>query len=290
APWQRHFAWSVSKVLTATTLATLVGDGRVAMDAPVARYLPALAGSAWAAVPLKAVADMASGIDCLDSDGYQDSATCIYRLEEALDITAPTGRDSNLVEELRAMARRGPPGQRNDYVSANTAVLGLVIEAVTGQPFSQVVQERLWSRIGPEADALVAISDDGYPYVAGGFSLRLRDLARFGQVFTAPARLAVVDGAFVDTIQGEGIPLAAEDLAALRETLGDDLPRHSAWQWDYVWADGAFFKSGYDGQGLYVDPDRELVIAWFGTGIDFSETVNSMLPVARQLSQSGLFD
>ena len=34
APWQRHFAWSVSKVLTATTLAALAGEGRVAMDAP----------------------------------------------------------------------------------------------------------------------------------------------------------------------------------------------------------------------------------------------------------------
>jgi hypothetical protein len=36
-----------------------------------------------------------------------------------------------------------------------------------------------------------------------------------------------------------------------------------------------------------VDPARELVIAWFGTGLDFSETVNGMLPVARQLARSG---
>ena len=47
-PWQRHFAWSVSKVITATTLAMLAGAGRVAMDAPVERYLPWLSGTAWA--------------------------------------------------------------------------------------------------------------------------------------------------------------------------------------------------------------------------------------------------
>ncbi|MHA7817647.1 MAG: serine hydrolase domain-containing protein [Pseudohaliea sp.] len=286
-PWQRHFAWSVSKVITATTLATLVREGRVAMDAPVERYLPGLAGTAWAGTPLQAIADMGSGIDCLDSDGYQDSSTCIYRLEESLDITAPTGRDSSLPAELKAMARRGPPGLRNEYVSANTAVLGLVIEAVTGQPFATVVREQLWDRLGPEADALIAISRDGYPYVAGGFSLRLRDLARFGEAFTATTRLDVVDDALLEAIQARGIALETADLDALRDFLGDDLPSHAAWQWDYVWDDGAFFKSGYDGQGLYVDPARELVIAWFGTGIDFSETTNDMLPVARQLARSG---
>jgi CubicO group peptidase (beta-lactamase class C family) len=266
-------------------MATLVREGMVAMDAPVERYLPALAGTAWAGTPLQAIADMGSGIDCLDSDGYQDPATCIYRLEESLDITAPTGRDSNLLAELKAMGRRGAPGERNEYVSANTAVLGLVIEAVTGQPFAAVVREQLWDRLGPEADALIAISADGYPYVAGGFSLRLRDLARFGEAFTATARLGVVDDALVEAIQGGGVALEAADLDALGDVLGDDLPSHSAWQWDYVWDDGAFFKSGYDGQGLYVDPDRELVIAWFGTGVDFSETINDMLPVARQLAR-----
>ncbi|KGE04638.1 serine hydrolase domain-containing protein [Pseudohaliea rubra] len=290
APWERHFAWSVSKVLTATTLAALVREGRVAMAAPVERYLPVLAGTAWAGTPLQAVAAMGSGIDCLDSDGYQDSSTCIYRLEEALDITAPTGRKSSLPAELRAMARRGPPGARNEYVSANTAVLGLVIEAVTGKPFAEVVQAQLWARLGPEADALIAISSDGYPYAAGGFSLRLRDLARFGELFTVPEHFGAIDSGLVEAIQKEGIALEAEDLDELRATLGDDLPRHSSWQWDYVWGDGAFFKSGYDGQGLYVDPARELVIAWFGTGLDFSESVNGMLPVARQLANSGLFD
>ncbi|MEM6545194.1 MAG: hypothetical protein AAF680_09825, partial [Pseudomonadota bacterium] len=53
-----------------------------------------------------------------------------------------------------------------------------------------------------------------------------------------------------------------------------------------VWADGAMFKSGYSGQGLYVDPSRELVIAWFGTGQNFGEESNEMLSVARQIARS----
>ena len=75
----------------------------------------------------------------------------------------------------------------------------------------------------------------------------------------------------------------------MTDAMGDDLPVRASWQWDLVWADGAMFKAGYSGQGLYVDPDRALVIAWFGTGLDFSARTNEMLPVARQVARSGLF-
>jgi CubicO group peptidase (beta-lactamase class C family) len=285
-PWERHFAWSVTKVLTAATLAVLVAGERVDMTAPVERYLPALGGSAWAGTPVQAIADMASGIDCLDSDGYQNPETCIYQLEETLGITADTGRDPDFIGHLRSMSRLRPAGSKNEYVSANTAVLGQVIEAVTGRPFAEAVQVLLWNRIGPEADGLMTVSDEGYAYAGGGLSARLRDVARLG--------LAIMEdgpggASILTTMQSGGIALADDREQELIGLFADDVPVRAAWQWDLVWADGARFKAGYDGQGLYVDPARRLVVAWFGTGLDFGGTTNDMLPVARQLATSGLF-
>jgi hypothetical protein len=46
------------------------------------------------------------------------------------------------------------------------------------------------------------------------------------------------------------------------------------------------YKGGYLGQGTYVDPARDLVIAWFGTGLNYEETINSMLPVSRQIARA----
>lgn len=288
-PWQRHFAWSVTKVFAAATLAALAADDRVDMQAPVERYLPALEATAWAGTKLQAIADMASGIDCRNSDGYQNKSTCIYRMEEALGITAPTGRQLDFMKELRAMRRHRPAGTRSEYVSANTEVLGLVVEAVTGESFASASRKLVWDHIGPEADALLTISKDGYAYASGGLSLRLRDLARFGEVFTRPGAFGVIDASLLTLMQTEGLELPAEERDALTGLFGKDLPLRSAWQWDYGWRDGALFKGGYDGQGLYVDPARELVIAWFGTGRHYGEMVNGMLPVARQLATSGLF-
>jgi CubicO group peptidase (beta-lactamase class C family) len=290
-PWQRHFAWSVSKVLASTALGALVGKGELDPERDVTAWLPELAGTAWAGTSLRDVANMASGIDCLDADGYQTPTTCIYRLEEALGITAPTGYDGGLLAHLQAMTRRGPAGVRNEYVSANTVVLGLVLEAVTGQPFARAVQDLLWGPMGAEADGLMAISTEGFAYTSSGLHLRLRDLARFGALYTQPEISGVLDAAFLTDVRGpEGIALDEAQRTRLAEDFPGDVPVRAAWQWDLVWADGALYKGGYSGQGLYVDPARALVIAWFGTGEDYGARRNVLRSVARQLANSGLFD
>jgi len=53
--------------------------------------------------------------------------------------------------------------------------------------------------------------------------------------------------------------------------------------------DGDFFKSGFGGQGLYISPSRDLVIAFFGT-FDEEEKGHEMTRIARQLAKSGLFE
>jgi len=54
-------------------------------------------------------------------------------------------------------------------------------------------------------------------------------------------------------------------------------------------SDGDFFKGGYGGQGLYISPSRDLVIAFFGS-FEEDGTSHEMTRIARQLAKSGLFD
>ena len=285
-PHQRHFSWSVSKIVASTALAALADQGRLDMDARVEEYLPELAGTAWSGTPVRDIADMASGIDCLDSDGYQDSTTCIYTLEESLGITAPTERKPDFIEHLRAMDRLGQSGAKYEYVSANTNVLALLIERVTGKQYSEALGKLLWRPIGAEADAMMAISSAGFAYASGGLHARLRDIARLGQVYIQPCHAGVLSAAKVREIQGGGVGFTEVQAAEHRGLLSDDLPVRAGWQWDMIWADGAMYKSGYSGQGLYVDPSRKLVAAWFGTGLGYDEVYNEMLSVSRQLARS----
>src|SRR5215831_8626810 len=80
------------------------------------------------------------------------------------------------------------PGRERVYLSANTAVLGEVIERVTGRRLADVLSEEIWSRVGAEGDAQLIVNERGIPMAHAGLAMTLRDLARVGLLFTDAAK------------------------------------------------------------------------------------------------------
>jgi hypothetical protein len=68
------------------------------------------------------------------------------------------------------------------------------------------------------------------------------------------------------------------------ERLGDFDVRTGGRQWDAIWEDGDFFKSGFNTQGIYVSPARDLVIAYYSV-----ESTQQIQKYLRPLVNSGLF-
>lgn len=284
-PYDRHLGWSITKVLVSTALAALEEQGQVEVDVPIEQHLPVLADTEWAGISLRHIVNMSSGIDCQDSDGYQNTETCIYRYEESLGLTAQVNPPQATLETLRSMRQHRPAGEKYEYVSADTFVTGLVVESVTGKPLWLALQDLIWGKIGAEADGLMMISPQGMPATHGGLSARLRDIARFGEIFTTGDYLGVVSQQHLkDLVSANGIAFDAEQLARLDRRFKGDGPGHAAWQWDMIWPDGAMFKGGYSGQGLFVDPGRGVVAAWFGTSGAAGES-HALLPMLRQMSR-----
>jgi CubicO group peptidase (beta-lactamase class C family) len=253
--YDRHLGWSVTKVVTSTALAVLERQGRVNVDSVVENYLPLLGDSDWAGTSVRDIANMASGMDCRDSDGYQNIESCIYRMEESLGLLARHNPPIDNLVQLGSIKRRRPAGEAHEYVSANTHILGLIIETVTGKPLAGAFKELIWDRIGAEADGLLVTNRGGIAAPHAGLSARLRDIARFGQILTPGANLDVVDDDHMADLRSEhGIRFDDVRRRALADRFADDTPSHAAWQWDLIWPDGIMFKSGYSGQGIFVDP------------------------------------
>jgi hypothetical protein len=40
----------------------------------------------------------------------------------------------------------------------------------------------------------------------------------------------------------------------------------NSYRWNIVFEDGNFYKEGIGGQGLYISPSRDMVLAWFCSG------------------------
>lgn len=296
-PFDKHLWWSITKSVVATLIALLDERGLLDVDAPVETCLPEVVGSGWQGVAIRDVLDMASGIGCSESEGaYGDPDICVSRYEASLGLLPATERTpASTWDFVAALPRATPPGRAFDYASVNTFLLGVLAERVSGLPFAELVTRELWSRVGAEADATIVVSRNGVAVTHGGLSSTLRDLARFGLLFTPswPCVTAerIISARHLAHIQHGGRPAlfdAGPSGAARVAALHGERPRHNVYQWDLVMPDGDFFKGGFAGQGLYISPARDLVIAWFGSLNAPGET-SEMVYVARQLATSGLF-
>jgi CubicO group peptidase (beta-lactamase class C family) len=264
----RHLLMSVSKVFVSLLVGILEARG-LDLATPVDRLIDELAGSGWAGVSVDDVLHMASGIDCLEVDdpgAYTDPAHPFYRFEASLGWRPAGPRTPSAYELVAALPPRRPPGEAYEYTSVNTFVLSWLLERLTGRAFQQVLGDEIWS--GFEAPAQLLVGPDGAPASHGGLSTTLRDLARLGMLFTPSAPAPVVDPEHLRRIQTGGHPERhrrdPEQPDYVTAAYGPILPPASR-QWTFAMPDGDLFKGGFGGQGLYVSPGRDLVIAFAGT-------------------------
>ena len=267
-----HLWWSLAKVITGLIVEQLIHENKLDPTQKIAHYLPEFSASAWAEISVQNILDMASGIDAVDTaKDYVDPTSGIGRLISAEGILASTTGQTTIAhnQALKLMHSHAEPGLRYEYSSANTNILALLIEALSNKRYADVVQERVWSKIGAEADALLGLSPDGRAIAHGMFASRLRDLGRFGLLYTpAGGDEATLPGAVLNKITDlksnqhyQNAPEAAENALS---KLGER-PVNALSQWDALFSDGDLFKSGFDGQALYVSPSRDVVIAMFST-------------------------
>ena len=101
----------------------------------------------------------------------------------------------------------------------------------------------------------------------------MRDLARYGLIYTPSwakaARERIVSNSYLHELQTSGRTSIFRKGELGNVMAKNVFPVHppiaNHWQWDAIWEDGDFFKGGVFGQGLYVSPGKDLVVAWFST-------------------------
>jgi CubicO group peptidase (beta-lactamase class C family) len=290
---------SVSKGYASTLVAILEDRGLIDRDAAIETYLPELQDSGWEGVPVLDVLDMASGIDCHEriKGAYTDPAECYYQFEAALGwLGATAATFDSPYEYVASLGSHRSAGEAFEYTSPNTFILSWLVERVANRTYAELLSDKIWQRIGAESDGLLATPRRGAPIAHGGISATLRDVARFGLLFTPSwnvvATEPVVSSTYAEWIRTGGRPeILDKGIHTHRDRLRVDgeMPRHNTYQWDFVMDDGDFFKGGYGGSGLYISPGRDLVVAYFGT-FEVGGAANQLDDIARQLSKSGMFD
>ena len=286
---EKPIYWSVSKVLPATLLRIYEERKQLDVSKPIDFYLKELKDTSYAGIRIRNILDMASGLDC--SDNYETFESCYYlysmsigdgfRTEDAEDTPYDFVKNTKI-------ERNAPQGEIFSYSGVDTFVLAWLVEELSGMPYQDALSKEIWNKIGAESDASFIAPRYGIPISHGGFLANMRDMIRFGLLFTPSYKTVseekIISDDHIDLILTKGNPKLMQNLYQKipSANMPDDL-RHNIYQWDAVYENGDFFKGGWAGQGLLINPTRDIVAVWTGYKRDSEHDAREMRMIVREV-------
>ena len=261
----KHGAMSMTKSLTGLLAEVLVVEGKLDDSALVATIVPELADSAFGGATVRQVMDMTTSLEYSEDYSDPNADVWIYAaaanpLPKPADYVGPR----SYFEYLQTVQPAGEHGSAFAYKTINTDALGWIVSRVSGKSVTDLLSERIWSRMGAEQDAYFTVDSVGTPFAGGGLSAGLRDMARIGQLMLDEG---VSDG--VRLFPGEvvaDIRKGGSKEAFAKGGFGT-IPGgsyRSMW-WVFHNDHGAFAARGVHGQTVYIDPAAKMVIARFAS-------------------------
>jgi CubicO group peptidase (beta-lactamase class C family) len=274
---------SVTKPVVCTAVMRLVERGLVRLDDPVARFVPEFAAAGKEAVSVRHLLTHTSGLpDMLpDNRALREAHTPL----------------SGFIRRICETPLEFPSGTDVRYQSMGTAMLGEIVERVTGSPLRAFLHETFFRPLGMTDTALglragmegslaeVRLEAEqagtdwgwnsdywrGFGAPWGGMFSTVRDMVAFGQMFLQDGRyggaqvLGAATVAAMSANQIAGMPHLPE---ATRRTQGWGLGWRlnvgsDAQPWGDLLGPRAFGHAGATGTVVWYDPDRALACALF---------------------------
>lgn len=296
-PNDSHVWMSSAKPITALAVELLIDDGKIDQNETYGEYVADFRGTAWEYIKINDILNMGSGLNIVENDVTRNDPNSLMSrlLRSTMGVPDPvTSKLESTRTIMKLAVKEVDPGLRFDYSSMLTLSLVMLVEEVSQKRFSDFVDERIFSHMALAGDMQFHLSHADQLELGNGFvSSCLRNFLLFGMLYTPSwkkiADKQIVSDAALKRIQKD-LPshefyMGGYDGPNFMAALGDYVISNNR-QWDNIFPDGDIFKLGFNGQGVYVSPDRDLVIAYCSTNPDEAPTQAYMRPIAK----SGLFD
>jgi CubicO group peptidase (beta-lactamase class C family) len=284
-PAGKHAAMSMTKSLTGLLAEILIAEGKIDPNAPVTKYVPEVAKSAFGTATVREVMNMTTGIRY--SEDYNDPNAGVWKYSAAAnpfpkpaDYKGPNG----YYEYLEQVQPEGKNGAAFHYKTPNADMLGWIVARVSNKSVSNLASERLWQPMGAEQDAYMTVDGTGVPFAGGGLSAGLRDMGRLGFLVL---REGVINGkrlfpaAAVQALRAGGDP----------KKFGTDHPAliggsYTGLWWIYPGNGSIIAARGVHGQTIYVDFETDMVLVRFASLPQASNDYNdpTSLPAYRAVA------
>jgi len=248
-PDQRWTSFSVAKSFTSTLLGAALADGFItSLDAPVTRYIPELAGSAYDGVTVRQLATMTSGVAW--NEDYTDPASDVAQMNR---FVVEYGPDA-IVEQMKRLEREADPGEKWVYKTGETNLIGVLVENAIGLSLAEYAQTKIVEPAGFE-QGLFWMTDPRGGNIGGCcLSLTLADYTRMGVFVLNEAKAP--DGSST-------VPEGWFAQASAAQARFGDSGFGYGYQW-WTYPGESFGAQGIFGQSITLVPAQDLVVAVVG--------------------------
>lgn len=249
--------FSVTKSLTAVLVGAALDDGILgSLEQSVVEFVPEYAGRGFDRVTLAHLLAMTSGIGYVENDN-------------PFGLHVPFNYTSDVERMILAFRMAGEPGVQFRYKSGDVGLLALVLSrALAPETLKAYAQRRLWTPLGMEDEGVWSLDRDGglekaWCCLAG----TARDLAKVGRLFLARGMWAgerLLSEAWIQrSLERDGV----DDGAWPADFAAAGFRNYSALWWLLSEDEGDALAQGKDGQFLYLNPTRDVVVVRLGRSV-----------------------
>jgi CubicO group peptidase (beta-lactamase class C family) len=185
-----QLSMSVGKSFTSSLMAIAQDEGYIKFSDPVEKWLPEAKGTVIGTYPLQYVSDMRSGFALIDDDPNLFGDDWDTSMEEAISWHGHSDTEwvgiKDYAPHLTKLSYK--QGEKYEYHSFNTEVLGVVTQRAVGKHWTEYFYEKIWDKGQFTSETTVMVDREKTVIACGTLSMTNRDHANMGDIWAHDGR------------------------------------------------------------------------------------------------------
>ena len=283
-----HIIFSVSKSLTALLIGCIIDEGLVTEETLVSQIIPEAKGSAFENASVRNLLDMSVSSNFIED--YEATSGIFLDYRQSTGWNPQNIDDTSHLKSFLLSLKKNTHGhgEKFEYHSTNTDMLGIIIEKCTGKKYAHYFYEKLMKPLGAKDDAYVTLDRMGTSRAAGGICISASDIMSICEMVRTFGKNDQGAQVFPENWIKDILNSETDkrfNLDGHYDIFPEGLYR-SKWYRPYT-SQNIIFGLGIHGQWIWIDFDKELSIVCLSSEPNpiISNNIKQMSDVFNQITK-----
>ena len=256
-----HIIFSVSKSLTALLIGCVIDEGLLSEKTLVSQIIPEAKGGAFEEASVRDLLDMSVSSNFIED--YEATSGIFLDYRQSTGWNPQDIDDTSHLKSFLLSLKKNTHkhGEKFEYHSTNTDMLGIIIEKCAGKKYAQYFFEKLMKPLGARDEAYVTLDRMGTSRAAGGICISANDIMSVCEMVRCYGKNSQGEQVFPENWIKDILNSDSDKKFSLDghyDIFPEGLYR-SKWYRPYT-SRNVLFGLGIHGQWIWIDFEKELSI------------------------------